>query len=68
MPLLAALTAALAVFFGVYTLTSPGRLKSVSTRLDRFDRTVETNRENRLASPFATRVGRPVVVGAQRLV
>ena len=61
MVIFAAFTAALAVFFGVYTLTSPARPRSVSARLNRFDRTSETDREARLAAPFAARVGSPIM-------
>ncbi len=64
----AALTAALAVFFGVYTLTSPARARSVSSRLNRFDRTSDGDREARLATPFAARVGSPLMNRARAIL
>jgi tight adherence protein C len=57
----AALTAAAAVFFMVYTLTSPARPRAITNRLGKWDRETAHDREAMLAAPFATRVGKPVL-------
>lgn len=56
----AAISAALAVFVGVYTLASPGRARAVTSRLDRLEREPQTDREAVLAAPFVSRVGVPM--------
>src|SRR5687768_4154517 len=65
MILIAALTAAAAVFLGVYTLASPGRPRSITNRLGQFDRTTSHDREAMLAAPFVARVGTPLATKFQ---
>lgn len=59
MELLAAACAAGAVFIGLMALITSGQA-AVSSRLDRFERTGATTRDELLAEPFAARVGVPV--------
>ena len=59
--LFAALTAAVAVFVGVFTLVTPGRPGTVDRRLDRLERGELSGREAHLAQPFASRVTRPMM-------
>ena len=66
MELLAAITAALAVFLGVFTLVTPSRPASMTNRLDRLDRGDRSDREAKLATPFATRVTRPILGKVRR--
>lgn len=61
MLIFAAATAALAVFVAVYAFITPGRPQAVSNRLGKFERKEESDREAALATPFATRVGRPLI-------
>jgi tight adherence protein C len=64
----AALTAALAVFVGVYTLASPARPRAIANRLGQWDRESSHDREAMLAAPFATRVGQPVASRVRRFL
>lgn len=66
MELIAAITAALAVFVGVFTLVTPGRPASMTNRLDRLERGERSDRESQLATPFATRVTKPILGRARR--
>ena len=66
MELIAAITAALAVFVGVFTLVTPGRPASMTNRLDRLERGERSDRETQLATPFATRVTKPILGRARR--
>ena len=66
MELIAAITAALAVFVGVFTLVTPGRPVSMTNRLDRLERGERSDRESQLATPFATRVTKPILERARR--
>lgn len=66
MELIAAITAALAVFVGVFTLVTPGRPASMTNRLDRLERGERSDRESQLATPFATRVTKPILERARR--
>ena len=61
MELIAAIAAAMAVFVGVYTLVTPNRPASMTTRLDRLERGDRSGREAQLATPFATRVTKPIL-------
>ena len=66
MELIAALAAALAVFVGVFTLITPSRPTSMTNRLDRLDRGDRSDRESQLATPFATRVTKPILGKVRR--
>ena len=66
MELIAAITAALAVFVGVFTLVTPGRPASMTNRLGRLERGERSDRESQLATPFATRVTKPILGRARR--
>ena len=66
MELIAAITAALAVFVGVFTLVTPGRPASMTNRLDRLERGERSDRETQLATPFATRVTKPILGRARQ--
>lgn len=68
MLILAAVTAALAVFVAVYALVTPGRPQAVSSRLGRFERTERQDRDAMLSMPFASRVGRPLMGHTQSLL
>lgn len=59
--LVAAITAALAVFVVVYTLVTPARPEQVNNRLDRLERGDRSEREAHLATPFASRVTLPLM-------
>lgn len=62
----AAITAALAVFVVVYALVTPDRPATVTNRLDRLDRGERSGREAHLATPFASRVTLPLVKKVRR--
>ncbi|MEP7216086.1 MAG: type II secretion system F family protein [Anaerolineaceae bacterium] len=66
MELIAALAAALLVFVLVFTLVTPSRPTSMTTRLDRLERGDRSDRESQLATPFATRVTKPILGKVRR--
>lgn len=69
--ILAALTAALAVFVVVYTLVTPAGQPAVGKRLGRWERGELSGRDAHLARPFAARVTLPLmrkVRGAARAI
>ena len=66
MIVLAALCAAAAAFFGIYTLVTPGQRSQVPGRLNKLDRGAMPGREELLAEPFSARVGMPMVQRLRR--